>query len=98
MATFISLVNLTEQGAKDFKASPERAGKFKAVAQKAGVTVKEIYWTMGRYDVVMILEASDDQTVVSVLAGLASLGNVKTQTMRGFNASEMKEILSKMPS
>jgi len=97
MATFISLVNLTEQGAKDLKASPDRAGKFKAGAQKAGVTVKEIYWTMGRYDVVMILEAPDDQTVVSVLAGLASLGNVKTQTMRGFNASEMKEIISKMP-
>ena len=98
MATFVSLVNLTEQGAKDFKASPDRAGKFKAAAQKAGVTVKEIYWTMGRYDVVMILEAPDDHTVVSVLAGLASLGNVKTQTMRGFNASEMKEIISKMPS
>jgi uncharacterized protein with GYD domain len=89
---------MTEQGVKEFKASPERAGKFKAAAQKAGVTVKEIYWTMGRYDVVMILEAPDDQTAVSVLLGLASLGNVKTQTMRGFNASEMKEIVSRMPS
>jgi uncharacterized protein with GYD domain len=98
MATFITLINLTEQGARDLKASPDRAEKFKAAAQKAGVTVKELYWTMGRYDVVMILEAGDDQTVVSVLVGLASLGNVKTQTMRGFNASEMKEIISKMPS
>ena len=97
MATFISLVNLTEQGAKSLKGTPDRGEKFKAVAQKAGVAVKEMYWTMGRYDVVMILEAPDDKTVVSVLAGLASLGNVKTQTMRGFNASEMKEIISKMP-
>lgn len=98
MATFISLVNLTEQGAKGFKASPDRAGKFKEAAQKAGVTIKEIYWTMGRYDAVMVLEAPDDQTAVVALAGLASLGNVKTQTMRGFNASEMKEIISKMPN
>lgn len=96
MATFVTLVNLTEQGAKNIKATPERGEKFAAVAQKAGVTVKEMYWTMGRYDVVMILEGPDDKTVVSVLAGLASLGNVKTQTMRGFSAAEMKEILSKM--
>jgi uncharacterized protein with GYD domain len=98
MATFVTLVNLTEQGAKNFKATPDRGEKFKAIAQKAGVTVKEMYWTMGRYDVVMILEGPDDKTVAGVLAGLASLGNVKTQTMRGFSAAEMKEIFSKMPS
>jgi uncharacterized protein with GYD domain len=98
MATFVTLVNLTEQGAKNIKATPDRGEKFKTTAQKAGVTVKEMYWTMGRYDVVMILEGPDDQTVAGVLAGLATFGNVKTQTMRGFSAAEMKEILSKMPS
>lgn len=97
MAAFVTLVNLTEQGAKNFKTTPDRGEKFKAAAQKAGVTVKEMYWTMGRYDVVMILEGPDDKTVAGVLAVLASLGNVKTQTMRGFSAAEMKEILSKMP-
>lgn len=95
MATFVTLVNLTEQGGRDFKSSPDRAEKFKAAAQKAGVTVKELYWTMGRYDVVMILEAADDKTAAAVLVGLASLGNVKTQTMRAFSAAEMKEIISK---
>ncbi|MGA2071689.1 MAG: GYD domain-containing protein [Sedimentisphaerales bacterium] len=95
MATFITLVNLTEQGARDFKASPDRAEKFKAAAQKAGVTVKNIYWTMGRYDVVMTLEAADDKTAAAVLVGLASLGNVKTQTMRAFSLTEIKEIISK---
>jgi uncharacterized protein with GYD domain len=95
MATFITLINLTEQGARDLKASPDRAEKFKAAAQKAGVTVKEIYWTMGRYDVVITLEAADDKTAAAALVGLASLGNVKTQTMRAFSATEMKEIISK---
>jgi uncharacterized protein with GYD domain len=95
MATFVTLINMTEQGAKDFKASPERAEKFKSAAQKAGVTVKEIYWTMGRYDVVMTIEAADDKTAAAALVGLASLGNVKTQTMRAFSAAEMKEIISK---
>jgi len=98
MATFISLVNFTEQGVRDFRVSPDRAVKFKAMAQKAGVTLKEVFWTVGAYDIVLILEAPDDKTVAAVLLGLASLGNVKTHTMRGFNASEMKEIVSKVPS
>jgi uncharacterized protein with GYD domain len=98
MATFISLVNFSEQGVRDFKVSPERATKFKSMAQKAGVTLKEVYWTMGVYDVVLILEAPDDEAVAAALLGLASLGNVRTQTLRGFNSSEMKEIISKVPS
>jgi uncharacterized protein with GYD domain len=53
---------------------------------------------MGVYDVVLILEAPDDKAVAAALLGLASLGNVRTQTLRGFNSSEMKEIISKVPS
>jgi uncharacterized protein with GYD domain len=96
MATFISLVNLTEQGVKDFKASPDRAEKFKTMAQKSGVTVKNIYWTMGTYDVVIIMEAANDEAIVGVMLSLASLGNVRTQTMRAFNTAEMKNIVSKL--
>ncbi len=98
MATFICLVNFTQQGVQDFKSSPDRAGKFKSMAQKAQVTVKEVYWTMGAYDAVLILEAADDKAASAVMLGLASLGNVRTQTLRAFNSSEMKEIISKIPN
>ena len=98
MATFISLVNLTQQGIQDFKASPERAAKLKSVAQKVGVKVKEVYWAMGAYDVVLILEAPDDESAAAAMLGLGSLGNVRTQTFRGFSASEMRAIISKVPS
>lgn len=91
-------MNFTEQGVRDFKDSPERAAKFESMAQKAGVTVKEVYWTIGVYDVVLILEAPDEETVAAALLSLASLGNVRTHTLRGFNPSEMKEIISKVPS
>lgn len=96
MAMFISLVNLTEQGVRDFKASPDRAEKFKTMAQKSGVTVKNIYWTMGTYDVVIIMEAANDEEVAAAMVGLASLGNVRTQTMRAFDADQMREIVSKL--
>ena len=98
MATFISLVNFTQEGIREFKASPDRAAKFKSMAEKVGVTVKEVYWTMGLYDAVLILEAPDDEAVTAAMLGLASLGNVRTQTLRGFNSSEMKEIISKVPT
>jgi len=96
MAKFISLVNLTEQGARDFKASPDRAANFVKMAKKAGVTVRDIYWTMGAYDVVVIMEAADDEAAVAVMLQLASLGNVRTQTLRAFDATEMKGIVSKL--
>ena len=97
MATFISLVNLTQQGIRDFKDSPDRAAKFSSMAEKAGAKVKEVYWTIGSYDVVVVMEAPDDETAAAVMLGLGSLGNVRTQTMRAFDSSEMKEIISKVP-
>ena len=97
MATFISLVNFTQEGIREFKASPDRAAKFKSMAEKVGVTVKEVYWTMGLHDAVLILEAPDDEAVTAAMLGLASLGNVRTQTLRGFSSSEMKRIISKVP-
>ncbi len=98
MATFISLVNFTRQGIRDFKDSPDRAAKFKSMAEKLGVTVKEVYWTMGVHDVVLILEAADDEAATAAMLDLGSLGNVRTQTLRCFNSSEMKEIISRVSS
>ena len=97
MATFISLVNFTQQGIRDFKASPERSAKFRGMAQKAGVTIKDIYWTVGVYDVVIIMESPDDETAAALMLSLASFGNVSTHTLRAFNSSEMEKIISKIP-
>jgi uncharacterized protein with GYD domain len=66
------------------------------MAQKSGVTVKNIYWTMGTFDAVIIMEAASAESVATAMASLASLGNVRTQTLRAFNTAEMKEIVSKL--
>jgi uncharacterized protein with GYD domain len=66
------------------------------MAEKVGVKVKDIYWTMGAHDVVIIMEAAEDEAAVAAMLGLASLGNVKTQTLRAFNAEQMKKIVSKL--
>lgn len=97
MATFISLLGFTDQGIRNVKQSTERAEAFKGVAQKMGITVKDIYWTLGSYDVVVVLDAPDQEKVMSLLLGLGSLGNVRTQTLQGFSAEEMGRITANLP-
>lgn len=97
MGTYISLLGLTDQGIRNVKQSPERAAAFTEKAQKAGVTVKDIYWTLGSHDVVVIVDAPNEETVMSLLLGLGSLGNVRTQTLRGFSAEEMGRIIANLP-
>ena len=97
MATFIVLGNFTEQGIRNIKESPKRADAFRALAAKSGVKVKEIYWTLGHYDLVTIVEAPDAATVTSVELAVASLGNIKTETLTAFSADEFGKILGKMP-
>ena len=95
MATYISLVNLTEQGVRNIKQSPERVEAFKAAAAKLGVTVKELYYTVGSYDIVTVTEGPDD-AVLALLAQIGSMGNIRTQTFRAYSVDEMKKALSKL--
>lgn len=66
------------------------------MAKTFGVTVKEIVWTQGRYDVVTILEAPDEAAAMSLSLSLSALGNVRTETLRAFSAADMTNIVGKM--
>jgi uncharacterized protein with GYD domain len=96
MATFITLLKFTDQGIRNIKDSPDRADAVRSLAAKLGVTVKDVYWTVGHYDIVVIMEGSDE-AVTAALLKVGSLGNVRTETLRGFSADEMKRIIAKMP-
>ena len=96
MATFISLVSFTDQGIRNIKESPKRADAFKAMAKKLGVTVKEIYWTLGHYDLVIVLDG-DDESVTSALLKVGSLGNVRSETLRAFSAADVGRIVANIP-
>ncbi len=96
MPLYVSLINWTQEGVKKVKESPKRAEAFRAAAKKAGCEVKEVLWTMGRYDAVAITEAADDATMSRLALGLAMLGTVRTETLRGYTASEFEELLKGM--
>ena len=96
MATFITLMKFTDQGIRNVKELPDRYEAFKAMAEELGVAVKNIYYTIGHYDMVVVMEGSDDAVMTTQLK-LGSLGNVRTETLPAFSLEETKKIVGKMP-
>jgi len=95
MATFVSLVNWTDQGIRSFKDTPKRADAFAQLVKKHGGSVKGIWWTLGEYDIVVVTEVPDDETYTALALQLGSLGNVRTQTLRAFDRTELERIIAK---
>ena len=95
MATYIALLQFTDQGVRNAKDSPKRATAAAEVASKMGVKFTDIFWTLGQYDAAIVAEAPDDETMTALMLKIASLGNVKSQTLRAFRAKEMEAILRK---
>jgi uncharacterized protein with GYD domain len=96
MQTYIFLVRFTEQGLRNIKDTVNRADAFKKMAAKAGVTIKVLCWTIGRYDVIAVFEAPDDQSAAALSFSVSSLGSVRTEILRAFSFEEMSGILAKM--
>ena len=96
MATFISLTSFTDQGIRNVQDTVKRADAVKAVASKFGVTVKDMYWTIGNHDMVVVFEAPDDAAFTAFGLSIGKAGNVRTQTLRGFTRDEMSAIIAKV--
>lgn len=98
MATYILLVNWTDRGIKAYKDTTTRADAFAGALEKFGSKLASIYWTVGLYDLVGVVEAPDDETVTAALLQLGSTGNVRTTTLRAFGRAEIERILAKAQS
>ena len=96
MASYILLMNFTDQGIRKIKDTPKRADTFKDMAKKCGATVKDLFWTLGEYDVVAVVEAPDDTSMTALGLSTGALRNVRTQTLRAFTQADMKTVLGKM--
>lgn len=96
MPTFIFVGNFTDQGVKSVKDSVKRADAVKEMGKKFGVTLTDIQWTMGAYDVVARFEAPDGPSMSSFALAVAMAGNVRGQTLRSYSKAEMEGILKKL--
>ncbi len=93
MATFITLLDYTDQGIRNIRDSPHRADQFNALAEQAGARIVAQYWTIGSHDGVLILEAPNDEIAASILLALGASGNVRTTTLRAYEWAEAQELI-----
>jgi uncharacterized protein with GYD domain len=92
MPTYISLINLTEQGVREAKNAPERLQAFESAVKDVGGRLVGFYLVMGQYDYIVITEAPDDQTAARLILGTIAQGSMRTQTMRAFPREEFEHI------
>lgn len=97
MVTYIGLMNFTDKGLQSIKSTTQRAAAAKEVAGRYGVTMREIWWTLGKHDIVCVLDAADEQSLTAFEMAIASQGNVRSQSLRAFSAAEMDKVLARLP-
>jgi len=93
MQKYITLVSFTEEGIKNLKDTGRRAKTFAEKAKNIGVHIQQTYWTFGRYDIVHVFEAPNDELAAAVSFALGSTGNVRTETLRAFDIEEMTKVV-----
>lgn len=96
MATYMALSSFTDQGVRTIKDSTKRADAVREAAKKFGANMTQLYWTLGQYDLVAVIDAPDDASATAFSLAIASAGNVRMQTMRAFSRDEMGGILAKI--
>ena len=96
MPTYIVMYNLTDQGAKNIDSLPQRVKEARSAAEQHGFQVVGWYLTQGRYDVVTIVDAPDEQTLVAGVLAIARNGNFRSETFRAFSEDELEQIVQKL--
>jgi uncharacterized protein with GYD domain len=96
MPHYIGLLRWTSQGAEKISDSPSRLDAARKALAAVGVQMKDFYMTMGKYDMVCVLEATDDAALAKGLLSLASKGSIRTQTMRAFTETEYRGIIGSL--
>jgi uncharacterized protein with GYD domain len=96
MPTYVSLINWTDQGVRTVRETLDRAVKFEELAQKHGASLEQVYWTVGPYDIVAIIEAPDDESATAVLLEGSTLGNIRPTTLRAYDRDQMSGIIQRL--
>jgi len=97
MSIYIMLMNYTEQGIRNIKGSPKRADAARFLAKSCGAELKDLYRTMGEYDLIGIVEAERDDAVAKFALALGSIGNVRSTSLKAFTEQEYRNIIETLP-
>ena len=96
VTTYIALMNWTDQGVKTARETVQRRDQADALAERYGARIEQVYWTVGPYDIVTIIEAPDDESATAMLLELGTGGNLRTTTLRAYDREEMSGIIQRL--
>lgn len=97
MSTYILLANYTQQGIANIKEGPGRLDAAKDAVKAMGGEIKGFYLTMGRYDLIAVVEAPDDEAAAKLALRFGSGGSIRTETLRAFPEDEYRHIIAALP-
>jgi uncharacterized protein with GYD domain len=90
---YISLMKWTSRGLGGLPAWRDRLEQGEREIDQRGGKLLDVFVTLGRYDVVEVFEAPDDETAAQILVGITRDGNVSTETLRAFTREEAEDII-----
>jgi uncharacterized protein with GYD domain len=93
MATYLMLLNWTDQGIRTVKESPKRLDAARKLAKDMGGDIRTVYLTQGAVDLVLVVEMPSDEKLASLVLKLASYGNVRTTTLKAYSEDEYRKII-----
>ena len=96
MPTYVVLMNWTDQGVRTANETVQRRDRADALAEKHGASIEQVYWTVGPYDLVTVIQAPDDESATAMLLELGSQGNLRTTTLRAYGHDEMQGIIQRL--
>ncbi len=96
MPMYMLLCNFTEQGVRTIKDAPKRRAAGREAAKKIGVEVKTSYLAMGIYDLIIHVEAKDEETLARYVLSLASAGNLRTTTVPIMSEAQFDKIVGSL--
>lgn len=96
MPIYIALVNWTEKGISEVKNSPARADASHELARKLGGELKELYLTMGGYDMVAISDMPSDEAAAKFALMAGSGGAIRTTTLKAFDEASYRRIIGSL--
>ncbi len=97
MATYITLCRFTQEGIQKIKESPDRLDAAKKNFQVMGAEIKDFYLLIGTYDLIVIIEAPDDETAAKLALAIGRQGSIRTETIRAFTEEEYRKIIAALP-
>lgn len=97
MPTYVTLLKYTQQGVQNIEDSPNRLDNFRKLVESQNGEIKSVFLTMGRYDLVCVLEFPDDATTAATILRLSSMGNVSTETLKAFPEDEYRDVIANLP-